>query len=150
MEKRVRLTPEPIPVDILRRERPEDGGSGGYVSFEGVVRSVNEGKEVVRLHYEAFASLAQRELHRIVDDVGARHGVRFIEVVHRVGDLAPGDVAVFIQVYAAHRKEAFRACEALIDTLKSTVPIWKKEFYADGSHAWPHCPSCVDEGHHHG
>lgn len=148
MEKRVRLTPEPIPVDILRRERPEDGGSGGYVSFEGVVRAVNDGKDVTRLDYEAFAPLALKELHRIVDEVGARSGVRFIEVVHRVGTLRPGDVAVFIQVYAAHRREAFRACEAVIDTLKSTVPIWKKEFYADGSHAWPHCPSCAP-GHHH-
>lgn len=142
MERRFTIQEEPIAVDVLRRKRPEYGTCGGYVTFEGVVRGENEGKTVSRLFYECYESLARKEMDAILDEVQRRYPVHFAEAVHRVGELQIGDVAVFIQIYAPHRKEAFEACQFVIDTLKHTVPIWKKEFYTDGSTSWPMCDGC--------
>ena len=136
---RVRLQPDPIDVEALRRNRPVTGECGGYVAFEGVVRHHNEGRTVLKLFYEAYQSLALKELSRIASHAAAEHGVRFVEVVHRLGELQVGEVAVVVHVYSHHRQEAFLACMDVIDQLKKTAPIWKKEFYADGSTAWPRC-----------
>ncbi len=142
MERRLAIQEEPIAVDVLRRKRPENGTCGGYVTFEGVVRGENEGKAVSRLFYECYEALARKEMHAILDKAAQMFPIHFAEVVHRVGELQIGDVAVFIQIYAGHRREAFEACQFVIDTLKESVPIWKKEFYVDGSTSWPMCHGC--------
>jgi len=132
-----------------------DPASGGYASFEGWVRNHNEGLPVTRLEYEAFAELAVREGERIIAEACARFGVEHAACVHRVGDLAIGELAVWVGVSARHRDEAFRACRYIIDEVKHRVPIWKKEHYIDGDSGWVNCEHCataaragVDESAH--
>lgn len=112
--------------------------AGALVCFEGVVRDHNEGRAVRRLAYQAYATLAEAEGARIVAAARARHAIERIVCIHRVGELAIGDLAVFVGVSAAHREAAFAACREVIDEIKRSVPIWKKEHYADGESAWLH------------
>ncbi|TMD40050.1 MAG: hypothetical protein E6I88_10730 [Chloroflexi bacterium] len=108
---------------------------GGLVVFEGVVRSQSRGKEVRALVYEAYGSMAQRQMEQLAEEASKRWPISNIAVVHRVGTLQVGETSVVIAVSAPHRAEAFDACEWLIDELKRTVPIWKKEIYSQGE-AW--------------
>jgi len=120
-----------------------DATCGGYASFEGWVRNHNEGLPVTRLEYEAFVELAVREGERIIDEARAKFGVENAACVHRVGDLAIGDLAVWVGVSARHRDEAFRACRYIIDEVKHRVPIWKKEHYVNGDSGWVNCERCA-------
>ena len=121
----------------------EDRRCGGYASFEGWVRDHNEGQRVTRLEYEAFEELAVREGERIITEACARFGVTNVRCVHRVGDLALGEIAVWVGVSAPHRDEAFRACRYVIDEVKHRVPIWKKEHYVGGDSGWVNCERCA-------
>jgi molybdopterin synthase catalytic subunit len=105
---------------------------GGLVTFTGVVRDHSKGKRVTRLEYEAYAPMAEKKLAEIGAEAREKWPGTDVAVVHRVGVLQPGELAVVIAVSAPHRKEAFRACEHVIDRLKEDVPIWKKEFAEDG------------------
>lgn len=105
---------------------------GGLVTFTGVVRNHSKGQTVTKLEYEAFVPMAEKKLAEIAEAARAQWPGTEVAVVHRVGTLLPGELAVVIAVSAPHRKEAFRACEYVIDTLKLDVPIWKKEFTASG------------------
>ncbi len=105
---------------------------GGLVTFTGAVRDHSKGKRVTRLDYEAYGPMAQKKLAQIGDEARERWPGTQVSVIHRLGTLLPGDLAVVIAVSAPHRKEAFRACEYVIDRLKEDVPIWKKEFAEDG------------------
>jgi sulfur-carrier protein adenylyltransferase/sulfurtransferase len=144
----------------------EDRTCGGYASFEGWVRDFNDGRPVDRLEYEAYALLAVKEGERIVAEAIERFGVTHARCVHRVGELALGELAVWIGVSAPHRGEAFAACRYIIDEVKHRVPIWKKEHYVDGDSGWVNCERCAaapsasahahdhahdhDHGHEHG
>jgi len=110
------------------------------VLFIGTVRDENRGREVVSLHYEAYAPMAVREITAIAGEARARFGVQGVAVHHRTGDLALGDVAVVIAVAGVHRAEAFLAARYVIDELKARAPIWKKEIYRDGESWLSHCP----------
>lgn len=110
----------------------ESTGRGGLVTFSGVVRDVSKGKRVTRLEYEAYVPMAEKKLEAIALEAQARWPGVEVAVVHRVGTLTPGELAVVIAVSAAHRKEAFLGCEYVIDRLKEDVPIWKKEYAEDG------------------
>jgi molybdopterin/thiamine biosynthesis adenylyltransferase/molybdopterin synthase catalytic subunit/rhodanese-related sulfurtransferase len=125
-----------------------DPACGGYASFEGWVRDLNEGRAVRRLEYEAFEELAVREGERIVAEACARFGVRNARCVHRIGDLPLGEIAVWVGVSAPHRDEAFRACRYIIDEVKHRVPIWKKEHYVDGDSGWVNCERCATTPQH--
>ena len=105
---------------------------GGIDVFIGTVRNVTKGKKVLRLEFEAYESMAIKEMDKIVTDSFKKWPVKKILLHHRVGILQPGEVPVIIAVAAAHRNAAFDACRYLIDTLKETVPIWKKEIFEDG------------------
>lgn len=105
---------------------------GGLVTFVGAVRDNTKGRAVLRLEYEAYAPMAVAKLEEIALEAQAQWPGARVAVLHRVGVLSPGDSAVVIAVAAPHRKEAFRACEHVIERLKQDVPIWKKEVYADG------------------
>ena len=105
---------------------------GGLVTFTGAVRDINKGKKVTRLEYEAYAPMAQKKLAQIGEEAREKWPGIEVAVLHRLGTLTPGELAVVIAVSAPHRKEAFRACEYVIDRLKEDVPIWKKEFAEDG------------------
>jgi molybdopterin synthase catalytic subunit len=105
---------------------------GAYVLFVGVVRNHSRGRSVTGLEYQAYRPLAEKQMQRLVDEVRERWKVR-CAILHRFGHLAVGEASVVICVAGAHRAEAFAACQWTIDTLKTDVPIWKKEFAADGT-----------------
>ena len=103
------------------------------VTFVGTVRDNQDGRRVLALEYEAYAELAEAELRALGEAVAAEYGLHGIAIRHRVGKLAVGEISVVIAVAGAHRAEAFAACAAALERLKQTVPIWKKEYYADGA-----------------
>ncbi len=120
-----------------------DPTCGGYASFEGLVRNHNEGMRVRRLEYEAFEPLAVKEGERIIAEAIEHFGIEHAACVHRIGDLAIGEMAVWVGVSARHRDEAFRACRYIIDEVKHRVPIWKKEHYENGDSGWVNCERCA-------
>jgi molybdopterin synthase catalytic subunit len=120
-----------------------DPACGGYAAFEGWVRDHNEGAPVRRLEYEAFEALAVREGERILAEAVERFGVARVACAHRLGELAVGELAVWVGVSAPHRDEAFRACRYIIDEVKHRLPIWKKEHYLSGDSGWVNCERCA-------
>jgi MoaE-MoaD fusion protein len=130
----VALREEPLdPTAIADRIR--GAGEGALAVFEGIVRAHSRGKQVRALVYEAYGSMAQKQMEQLADEARRRWPILDLTIVHRTGTLQVGDVSVVIAVAASHRGEAFDACEWLIDELKHTVPIWKKEVYTEGE-AW--------------
>ena len=109
--------------------------SGGIDVFIGTVRNATKGRQVVKLEFEAYEPMALAEMEKIVSDTFNKWPVQRVLVHHRSGVLQVGDVPVIIAVSAAHRAAAFDACRYIIDTLKQSVPIWKKEIFEDGE-AW--------------
>ena len=148
-----RFTATPIDGTALRAELI-DTHCGGFTCFEGWVRDHNEGQQVLHLEYEAFEALGLREGERIVQEACRKFGVQQALCVHRLGDLALREIAVWVGVAAPHRDEAFKACRYIIDEVKHRVPIWKKEHYASGDSGWVNCERCAahshDAGHEHG
>lgn len=112
-----------------------DPAAGGTALFVGTVRDHDRRRPVIRLSYSAHPT-AERELRAVMEKVAAGFPVRAMAAVHRVGDLAVGDLAVVVAVSCPHRAEAFAACRRLIDDLKSQVPIWKHQVFADGTDEW--------------
>ena len=112
-----------------------DPVAGGIVVFIGTVRDEDAGREVETLGYSAHPTV-DVALREVAEHVAATHPVTALAAVHRVGDLAVGDLAVVVAASCPHRAEAFAACQALIDELKATVPIWKNQVFADGSQEW--------------
>jgi MoaE-MoaD fusion protein len=110
-------------------------GDGALVTFVGVVREGSRGKSVRALVYEAYGTMALRQMEQLAQEARRRWPVTEVAIAHRTGTLQVGEVSVVIAVAAPHRGEAFDACEWLIDELKRTVPIWKKEMYTEGE-AW--------------
>ena len=105
---------------------------GGLVTFSGSVRNQTKGRRVLRLEYEAYPPMAEKKLAEIGAEVAGQFSGTRLAIVHRVGTLKPGELAVVIAAAAPHRKEAFLGCEHAIERLKQDVPIWKKEFFEDG------------------
>jgi len=119
------------PDDIAARV--DDPGAGGVVIFSGVVRNQTDGRPVKFLEYEAHAPMAEAKMREIGAAIRARwSGVKRVAMLHRIGRLEIGESSVLIAVSAAHRGDAFEACRYAIDTLKRTVPVWKKEHFEDG------------------
>ena len=127
----IKLLDGPLPTQHCL-DFVQAGGAGAINVFIGTVRDNTQGKRVLRLEYEAYAPMAIREMEKIAQQAAARFGAKKIAVHHRVGTLAIGDAAVVIAVSTPHRKASFDACQFIIDTLKETVPIWKKEVFEDG------------------
>ena len=128
----VRLVRERIiPHDIVPAlEAPEDGA---IVIFDGIVRNHSRGRRTLYLEYEAYESMALSKLEELAAGARQRFAVRSVALVHRLGRIEIGESSVLIAAYSAHRAAAFDACRWLIDTLKRTVPIWKKEHFEDGA-----------------
>ncbi len=142
-EDMFKLTNEPIdPVALCDEVR--DPSAGGFASFEGWVRNHHNGNEVASLEYESYPELAEKEGERILKRILSEHDIVAARCVHRTGHLQIGEIAISIAVSAAHRDAAFAACRAIIDAIKATVPIWKKEYYTDGSSDWVKCHTCSD------
>jgi molybdopterin synthase catalytic subunit len=122
----------PLSADAMARA-VEDAGAGGITIFAGVVRNETGGRPVKFLEYEAHAPMAEAKMREIGEAVRARwSGVLRVAMMHRTGRLEIGETSVLIAVAAAHRGDAFAACQFAIDTLKQTVPVWKKEHFEDG------------------
>ncbi len=132
------LTEQPIDAAALRArlQRPE---AGALVVFEGWVRNHHGGRAVTRLEYEAFAEMAQSEGEALVAEVEREFPGVKIGCLHRCGDLAPGDVAVWIGATSAHRDDAFRAARLMIEEVKRRLPVWKKEHYPGAAPVWVNC-----------
>ena len=126
----VRLQHEPLDPAALQAVLPQDGA---VCLFVGVVRNENRGRPVLRLEYEAYEEMALPLMAEIEVETRDRWPVSDVRMVHRLGPLAIGEASVAVAVASPHRAEAFAACRHAIDTLKAKVPIWKKEFYADGA-----------------
>ncbi len=122
------------PIDsqevLSRIKRPEDGAA---VVFEGVVRNNTRGRQTLYLDYEAYEEMALQQLEELASQAVERFKVRDVAIVHRLGRLEIGQVSVLIVVASGHRGAAYDASRWLIDTLKRTVPIWKKEYFVDGA-----------------
>jgi molybdopterin synthase catalytic subunit len=139
------ITSQRIDLAALR-EGLFDSACGAYVQFEGWVRDHNEGQQVLRLEYEVYEPLAIKEGERIITEARQRFGVHRAAAIHRSGMLELTDVAVIVGVSSPHRGEAFEACRYIIDQVKSRLPIWKKEHYADGKAEWVNCRHCAEAG----
>ena len=128
----VRIVREPIDREsvVKRLKRPEDGA---VVIFDGVVRNHTRGRHTLYLDYEAYETMALKQMESLAREARPRFEVRGASIVHRLGRLEIGETSVLIVVAAAHRGAAFEACRWIIDTLKKTVPIWKKEYFEDGA-----------------
>ncbi len=128
------ITDQPLDVGTIARRivLPECGAT---VTLDGYVRQFTKGRETLYLEYTAYEEMALKEMEKLGDAVHAQFEISYIGIVHRLGRLEIGETSVVISVGAPHRKSAFAAGEWAIRELKRTVPIWKKEFYADGE-AW--------------
>jgi MoaE-MoaD fusion protein len=126
------ITREPIDTQQVLDsiKRPEDGAA---VVFEGIVRNNTRGRKTLYLDYEAYEEMALKKMEVLVSEAIERNRVRDVAIVHRLGRLQIGETSVVIVVASAHRAAAFEACRWLIDTLKRTIPIWKKEYFEDGA-----------------
>ncbi|HUR93469.1 MAG TPA: molybdenum cofactor biosynthesis protein MoaE [Gemmatimonadales bacterium] len=128
------ITDQPLELAALARSvmAPE---RGGVTSFLGLVRNHQGGRAVLRLEYSAYGPMAEAECARIVDEAQSRWIVA-VALQHRVGALEVGDAAVAVVAASAHRDDAFAACRYVIEEVKRRVPVWKREYYADGTVAW--------------
>lgn len=135
--KRFRLADASFEVEPLRT-RLLDERAGAYAAFEGWVRDRNDGRQVDGLRYEAYVALAETEGERILSEAIARFDIVEACCIHRIGELAVGELAVWVGVSAGHRGAAFDACRFIIDEVKARVPIWKHEHYRDGDAGWLH------------
>ena len=134
---RFSLADTPVDTAPLRANLLDDR-VGAYAGFEGWVRNHNAGRAVAGLRYEAYVALAESEGERILDEACSRYDILDAQCVHRIGELAIGELAVWVGVTAAHRDAAFAACRFIIDQVKARVPIWKHEGYVEGEAGWLH------------
>ena len=121
------IDPEPILAQI---KRPEDGA---LATFDGIVRNNSHGRRTLYLDYSGYEPMALRKMEQLAADALVRFAIRDVRIAHRLGRLQIGESSVYIAVSSAHRAAAFDACRWLIDTLKTTVPIFKKEYFEDGA-----------------
>jgi molybdopterin synthase catalytic subunit len=131
-QDRIELTRGIIPNAAIAREVRADE-DGAVATFDGCVRNRSHGRSTLYLEYEAYESMALAKMREIAEHVHRSLAINRVAIIHRLGRLEIGETSVFIAVSAAHRAAAFDACRYAIDTLKKTVPIWKKEFFADGA-----------------
>jgi molybdopterin synthase catalytic subunit/molybdopterin converting factor small subunit len=126
------LTREPI--DALKLvATTKKGEDGAVVVFDGIVRNNSRGRQTLYLDYEAYEDMAAKQMRELAEEARSRFHVRQVAIVHRLGRLVVGETSVLIVVASAHRAQAYEASRWLIDTLKKTVPIWKKETFVDGA-----------------
>ena len=135
-----------IDVSVLRRAVIDDA-SGACVVFEGWVRNHHEGRAVLRLEYEMYEPIALKVGQQILEEARELYGPLNAAAVHRYGLMEIGEVAVAVAISSAHRDEAFKACRYIIDEAKVRLPIWKKEYFADGSAQWVNCARCAAHAH---
>ena len=129
---RVEITDAVIPAEAIVAEM-KAGADGAVCVFDGIVRDNSRGRQTLHLDYEAYREMALEQMRGLAADAVTKFGVRDVALVHRLGRLVVGETSELVVVASAHRGAAFDACRWLIDTLKKTVPIWKKEHFVDGA-----------------
>lgn len=139
---RFEISPGVIDLELFRSQLL-DRSCGAYVQFDGWVRDHNEGQAVLQLEYEVYEPLAVKEGRRIISEAVERFGVSNACAIHRSGLMDLSEVAVVVGVSSPHRGEAFDACRYIIDQAKVRLPIWKKEYYANGAAEWVNCQRCA-------
>jgi molybdopterin synthase catalytic subunit/molybdopterin converting factor small subunit len=128
------VTEEPLSLDAAVAE-VADESAGAIATFTGTVRRQSRGREVTHLEYEAYAEMAEEVMSKLAAELRERHDLCAVAIHHRVGRVEIGEASVVIAVSAPHRQAALAACKEAIDTLKETVPLWKKELY-EGGEEW--------------
>jgi MoaE-MoaD fusion protein len=126
--------PAPLDLDAVVAQ-VADPAAGAIATFIGTTRAQSRGRVVVHLEYDAYPEMAESEMARIADEVKGRHEILHVAMAHRTGHVPIGEASVIIAVSAAHRGPAMEACREAIDTLKQTVPVWKKEVF-EGGEEW--------------
>lgn len=121
---------------------------GGIGIFQGTVRNHHNGRAVSGLKYTSYTPVAEKMICQIEQDIMNKHGAAYVRVIHRIGQLDIGGMAIIAVAYAPHRREAFAACEEAVERVKHEVPIWKEEFYTDGSSQFVE-GCCIRKDHHH-
>ena len=134
----MRLTHGPIEIQEFLKHS-NSFGSGAGVIFLGIVRNHSQGKPVLYLEYETYEEMAERMLEELADSALRRWGLEEVRCLHRIGRVGLGEIAVAIETQSAHRAEAYQASRYLIEEIKHRVPIWKKEYFADGTSQWSLC-----------
>lgn len=136
------LDPEKITAQVRR------DSNGAVVTFLGNTRNNFEGKQVLRLEYEAYEEMALKKLGEVRDELRAQFGLEYIAIAHRIGTVPIGETSLVVAVASPHRKDAFEACQAAVDRIKKIVPIWKKEVFEDSSR-WVACEDHEFDSHQH-
>ena len=131
----VKITTEPLSVQALN-DLVKRASDGAVVTFDGIVRDNFDGRSVLALEYEAYAEMAEKKMAEIGTEVQRKFDVGEIAMMHRLGHLEIGESSIVIAVAAPHRHAAFEACAYAMDRVKEDVPVWKKEFFADGDAHW--------------
>jgi len=132
LKKNIEISTNALVIETCR-SFVHSGNNGAECLFVGTVRDQTSGQSVVKLQFEAYESMAIKEMEKIADKALREFDISAICIHHRTGTLTVGEIPVIIAVGSPHRQAAFQACQYAIDTLKETVPIWKKEFFTDGS-----------------
>jgi molybdopterin synthase catalytic subunit len=127
----IKITEKPIDIQKVL-EAATALEAGGLNVFIGTVRNATKNKNVLRLEYESYETMAVAEIKKIVDEAASRWNLLGHAISHRIGTLKPGEIAVVVAVSTPHRKESFEACQFIVDELKAKAPIWKKEIFEDG------------------
>ena len=127
---------DPTELQSTHEKGLDPGEFGATASFVGTMRSINEGDEVVGMTLEHYPGMTEKELQKIIDDATTQWRLIDALIVHRVGDMVPGEPIVLTAVWSKHRKDAFEAVRYLMEALKSRAPFWKKETLADGGTRW--------------
>ncbi len=135
MRRSIRIQAEAFdPLEVAGDLHRDNPGVGAVVSFLGLMRDLNQGRRVLSMTLEHYPGMAEKALRRIVEEAAERWPLQAVSVVHRVGELRPQDPIVLVMVASSHRGDAFRACEFIIDFLKTRAPFWKKEQTEQGEH----------------
>ena len=129
------VTTEPLDVQQVH-DLVKSPADGAIVTFDGIVRNNFDGREVRYLEYEAYAAMAEKKMADIAAEMQSKFAVGDVAMVHRIGRLEIGESSILIAVAASHRQPAFEACAYGMDRVKQEVPVWKKEFFADGESHW--------------
>ena len=132
------ITTKPVFPEAFFVRKP-DLACGGLSTFFGIVRNHHLGREVKSLYYECYVPMANRRIFEIRSQTKEKYGLTDLHILHRIGHLEVGEIALAVYAAAAHRAEAFDACQETVERIKKEVPVWKKEFFADGTHEWVCC-----------
>ena len=127
----IKIVSSPINIEEVMKSVQSDL-AGGTVIFSGTVRNHSNGKKVISMEYDGYEEMALKKIKQIVDELQQQYSIENIAVVHRTGQVNIGEESVVIAVSAAHRYEAFKVCQEIIERIKQDVPIWKKEYFEDG------------------